>query len=103
MLKETKLKSKKAEENQVQVVPKLEDFNKDIDKCETEREAVIADEESDIEMDETERKSPFTAPNFASDLGFSGFFKDSYTRKKEGKISKSKSKSCAKNSLTQSI
>lgn len=57
MSKEKKLKSKKAEENQVQVVPKLEDFNKDIDKCETEREAVIADEESDIEMDETERKS----------------------------------------------
>jgi hypothetical protein len=44
MSKEKKLKSKKAEENQVQVVPKLEDFNKDIDKCETEREAVIADE-----------------------------------------------------------
>jgi len=57
MLKEKKLKSKKAEENQVQVVPKLDDYNKDIDKCETEREPVNEDEESDIEMDETERKS----------------------------------------------
>lgn len=57
MLKEKKLKSKKTEENQVQVVPKLDDYNKDIDKCETEREPVNEDEESDIEMDETERKS----------------------------------------------